>query len=606
MTTESSIIKKGHRIEDDYEVILFIKKGLNAETYRVRGPDGKLYFLKLFKYSNLPPSSFDEKNDLLESEILSTLKHRNIVSYIDSGELIIDGSKMGFLVEEFIPGETIEQRLVRGDVRTIYDVKQIIRNVLEALNYLHEQDEPIIHNAVNAQNIMLDLSSGIQVAKLIDFGHARFFYQSSGSYYNEGLNPFYIAPESFYGIFSPQTDLFSAGALAYHLLCGIPPWHESALSISRTNTERAEILKDKRTRALTFNESSKEFPDYDPKLPVIIKKALQSDSELRFKSAQEFLDAVNGVIEIEEINERRMQKLGGEEKGKSNTPKKKTGRGFEAIAGMTELKDQLQLEIVNAIKNPEEYKRYGVTLPNGMLLYGPPGCGKTYFSKCLAEEVGFNFIDIKPSSLQSKWINATQENISNMFKTAEENAPTFIFIDELDALVPSRDMDLNQMHSNAVNEFLAQMNNLGERGIFVVGATNRPDRVDPAILRTGRLDKKIYVPPPDHDARKALFEMYLKERPLDFGIDYDELARRAENYVTSDIQFLVNEGALRALKEKSRISMKTLLDTIEMTKPSVAISELRKYEVVRSIMESEISEEEKKNPFGFELPNKKK
>src|SRR5699024_5047807 len=115
--------------------------------------------------------------------------------------------------------------------------------------------------------------------------------------------------------------------------------------------------------------------------------------------------------------------------------------------------------------------------------------------------IGFHFYQINPSDIQSKWVNASQENIKNLFDNARENAPSVIFIDELDALVPSRDTaNVSHMNTSAVNEFLAQMNNSGDDGIFVIGATNRPTAIDPAILRAGRLDKKIYVPVPDFDA----------------------------------------------------------------------------------------------------------
>jgi transitional endoplasmic reticulum ATPase len=148
-------------------------------------------------------------------------------------------------------------------------------------------------------------------------------------------------------------------------------------------------------------------------------------------------------------------------------------------------------------------QRYGVTIPNGMLLYGPPGCGKTFFAKHFAEEVGFNFMLATPSTLKSRYINATQENIAKMFEEAEKNAPTIIFIDEINELLPNRDSDAHEMAKSAVNEMLAQMDRTGEKGIFIIGATNYPDMIDPAMLRAGRLDKKFYLPPPDFEAKKS-------------------------------------------------------------------------------------------------------
>lgn len=270
---------------------------------------------------------------------------------------------------------------------------------------------------------------------------------------------------------------------------------------------------------------------------------------------------------------------------------------------MKELKEQLQHDVINALQTPQEYESYGITIPNGMLLYGPPGCGKTFFSKRFAEEVGFNFIDIKPSSLQSKFVNATQENIAKMFEEAEKNAPTIIFIDELDALVPSREGDLHQMHANAVNEFLAQMNDCGSKGIFIIGASNRPEKIDPAILRAGRLDKKVYLPVPDFEARKEMFQIYLNQRKdkLDFGIDYDKLSAFTKNYISADIALIVNDASRKAHKEKARISMEILEFIIKNTKPTVSLSEIKKYDLLKRKMDSDNEEDDsnKRNPIGF-------
>jgi transitional endoplasmic reticulum ATPase len=205
-----------------------------------------------------------------------------------------------------------------------------------------------------------------------------------------------------------------------------------------------------------------------------------------------------------------------------------------------------------------------------------------------------------PSTLKSRFINATQENIAKMFEEAEKNAPTIIFIDEINELLPNRDSDAHEMAKSAVNEMLAQMDRTGEKGIFIIGATNYPDMIDPAMLRAGRLDKKFYLPPPDFEARKAMFEMYLKNRPLDFGMDYDKLSALTLNYVSSDIEFLVNEASRLALKEKSRITMQILENIIKNTKPSVPLHELHKYETVRAKMNSEQTEQKNERPrIGF-------
>jgi transitional endoplasmic reticulum ATPase len=600
-TSDSAILSKKFLIDSKYIVLLFIKKGMYAETYRVRGKDGKIYFLKLYNYSKQAVSSFDKDNNLLEIEILKKAKHPNIVAYKDSGELIFENKKFGYLVLEFVVGETLSERTSREKISSIYDIKEFAIGILNGLQYLHSLPEPIMHNEITPQNIMLDLSGDIPKSIIIDFAYARYFHQSTKVFNKEGLNLNYVASECFNNIYSPQSDLFSVGAVMYHLLFGLPPWFKDISKYRSEKNKTEEAILDERKKPLSFPKIDDTFVDFDPSIILVLKKALHFNTEIRFSSAMSFIQALNGEIEVEDVDKVHLQKSETEETVKKTLSAKTKGKGFEAIAGMQELKEQLQHDVINALLNPKEYEKYGITIPNGMLLYGPPGCGKTFFSKRFAEEVGFNFIDIKPSSLQSKFVNATQENIATMFEEAEKNAPTIIFIDELDALVPSREGDLHQMHANAVNEFLAQMNDCGAKGIFIIGASNRPEKIDPAILRAGRLDKKVYLPPPDFQARKAMFQLYLKPRPLDFGIDYEKLSILTENYVSADIELLVNEASRKALKEKSRISMGILEFVIKNTKPTVSASELKKYEFLRKKLESENDNDEgsKRNPIGF-------
>lgn len=599
MSSYKGILPKDLAIDSQYRVLLFIKQGSNAETYRVKGNDGKLYFLKLFNYSKLHRSAFDNENNLLEIELLKKVKHENIVSYKCSGELIYENKKFGYLVLNFIAGETLAERISRESFKNYYDIQQIVSDVLNGLNYLHSLSEPIIHNEISPQNIMLDLSSDVPKAKIIDFGFARSFHQSTKAYNKNGLNFNYIASECFKGYYSPQSDIFSVGAVMYQTLFGLPPWFKDISKFQADRTNAEDTVLQERRKPLTFPKLSDDFVGYDEKVNLILKKALSQDTENRFQSAQEFINTINGDIEVEDID--KVQKVKSDDNPEKKIQSKKAkGKGFDAIAGMKELKAQLKLDVIDALHSPEEYAKYGVTFPNGMLLYGPPGCGKTFFAKHFAEEVGFNFILATPSTLKSRYINATQENIAKMFEEAEKNAPTIIFIDEINELLPNRSTDAHEMAKSAVNEMLAQMDRTGEKGIFIIGATNYPDMIDPAMLRSGRLDKKFYLPPPDFEARKSMFEMYLKNRPLDFGIDYDQLSRLTENYVSADIELLVNEASRFALKNKIRISMTILIEVIKSNKPSVPLHELKKYELIKAKMEGENIEQKNERPrIGF-------
>jgi transitional endoplasmic reticulum ATPase len=601
---ELQSIPKDFIIDDKYKIVLFIKKGESTESYRVKNSDGKLLFLKLFELSKLHRTSFDSNGNVLEVEILRNISHANIVNYKDSGEFVFENRRFGYLVLSFIVGETLAARITRENVSTLYDAKFYVQGVLNGLKYLHSLDEPIIHNEITLSNVMLDLSGTIPIPKLIDFGFARPFHKSSKTFNRGGINLYYLATESFNNVFSPQSDIFSAGALLYQLIYGFPPWYKALSKYVTDRTKLEEVLIEERAKPLLFPDVSEKFPDFDVTITNIIKTSLHQDTELRFKSADQFIKALSGEIEIEDPDRLQLQTSQNEfSKPKIKHSGKQIGKGFSAIAGMKTLKQQLQLDVIDALLNPEEYQKYDVTIPNGILLYGPPRCGKTFFAQRFSEEVGFNFVTIKPSDLQSKYVNATQENIRRMFEQAEEKAPSIIFIDELDALVPNREGELHQMHASAVNEFLAQMNNTGDKGIFIIGATNRPEKIDPAILGAGRLDKKFYVPPPDFDARKAMFELYLKKKPLDFGIDYDKLARLTENYVSGDIKLLVDDSARKALKLKERISIEILESTINEVKPSIPLVELNKYEQLRKTMEGSAMIENKRNPIGFKRTN---
>ena len=600
MENRQYTLHKSTVLNEKYTVLLSIKKGRNTETYRVRGKDGKLYFLKLFNPAKLHHSAFDGKGNLLEVEFLKRIEHENIVSYKDSDEIIVEGKKYLYLVLNFIAGETLAERMMREPISTIYDIRQILSDVLNGLQYLHSQSDPIIHNEITPQNIMVDLSSDTPKAKIIDFGYARSFLQSSKSFNRQGLNLSFVASECITAkTFSPQSDLFSIGVVMYQMLFGTLPWavsHSSYEAKMSSDSITTEKLLQQREKPLLFPNVGNRIADFDDSVLKIIARSLQSDTESRFQLAQEFLQALSGEIEINNDEETKSPKL------KSEKPKtqKKTGGGFSAIAGMSELKEMLQTDVINIIRNPEEYQKHGLGLPNGMLLYGPPGCGKTFFAERFAEETGYNFRKVIASDLASIYVHGTQEKIGKIFDEARKNAPTILYFDELDAMTPDRE---NAQHSygSEVNEFLSQLDNSGDSGVFVIGSTNKPQLIDKAILRAGRLEKHFYIPPPDFEARRAMFEIYLKNRPLDFGIDYEKLAILTENYVSGDIKLIVDEASRKTIREKTkRITMETLVFIIKNQRPTISLDILQKYEKIKNEMEGK---KEERRRVGFQSNN---
>lgn len=589
------ILQKGQSINDKYYITFSLRKGNYAETYRVKDKNKKPLFLKLFSYSKLDKTQFDVNDDIQEIEILKKISHPNIVKYKDSGEIIIENKKYAFVILDFVSGESLANKLQREQVFNSIEAKEVVVGVLNGLNYLHGKSPVLIHNEISLSNIMLDLSKKVSTVKITDFGYARFVTQPNRDFNKNGLNPFYTANECFNKVFSIQSDIFSVGALYYHMLFGLPPWFIE-ISKYKSNDERIEeLISEERKKPLKVINTDVKVDD---STLAIIKKALQPEADSRFESVQEFIQAINGDIEIlvESSNPKNLKPA----------LSKKQGSGFKGIAGMSSLKEKLKNDVIDVIENPEEYDKHGLSIPNGMLLYGPPGCGKTFFAEKFAEEAGYNFIKVISSDIASIYIHGSQEKIGQIFKEAKEQAPTILYFDELDAMVPKRENANNQSQSGEVNEFLSQLDNIGEAGVFVIGSTNKPDSIDKAILRAGRMEKWYFIPPPDFEARRAMFELYLKDRPIEFGINYEDLAKVTDNYVASDIKLIVDEASRKAVGEfkskkadSSRISMETLKFIIDNQKPTVQLSEIKKYDAIRNEIEGIDSKNSQKGKIGF-------
>jgi len=252
---------------------------------------------------------------------------------------------------------------------------------------------------------------------------------------------------------------------------------------------------------------------------------------------------------------------------KNETSRLQPSLKWDGVAGMRELKAIFERDIILPLHEPEIYELYKVSLPNGVLLYGPPGCGKTFIARKLSQLLGYNFKEIKPSDLASIYVHGTQEKIGQLFADAKAMAPCMLFLDEIEALVPNRSGGGIDFHYQAeVNEFLVHLNESQKNRILVVGATNLPDHIDPAVRRPGRLDKKIFVGPPDLEARAEALKLFLKDRPQD-TIDIVSLAEKTECYTFAELELIVNEAAREALGLRKPISNNLILNVINKNKP---------------------------------------
>jgi len=357
-------------------------------------------------------------------------------------------------------------------------------------------------------------------------------------------------------------------------------------------------------KAVLLKEYRKEHPiefsslNVEDKVKGILAKGLSVDYNERYRSVDEVLRDINAdEVPLKPAKSEKEESQKENATGFNNSVespnkvdfeiKRGNGNGFKDIAGMDELKSYLAQRVIFVIKNKEKVEKYRLTTPNGLLLYGPPGCGKTFVAEKFAEETGFNFILVKSSDLASSFHHGSQEKIAQLFKQAEKKAPIVICFDEFDALVPDRSNPAAQYSSGEVNEFLSQLNNCAQKGIFVVGTTNRPDKIDPAVLRTGRIDKMVYVPLPDKDARKGIFSIHLAGRPYDEErMDLDKLSELTDGYIASDIAYVVNDAAMIAAYTDKDITQQLLEETICNTRPSLRKDTLGVYDGIRDKMEN--------------------
>ncbi len=304
------------------------------------------------------------------------------------------------------------------------------------------------------------------------------------------------------------------------------------------------------------------------------------------------------------------------------------------VGGLDEVKNALKEAVEWPLKNAENFKRLGIRPARGIMLYGPPGCGKTHIVKALANEAGVNFIAVKGPEIMSKWVGESEENIRKIFRKAKQVSPSIIFFDEIDAIAPRRGLDVgSRVSEQIVSQILTEMSGVEDiEGVAVIAATNRPDIIDPALLRPGRFDKLIYVPAPDKETRKKVLEVHTKNVPIIWesaekgkkgegylkfpmnknaadkaGADMktkfiDNVADKTDGYSGADIEAVVREAAMEALRENinaKEVTAKHFEEALKKIRPSITKDMFVQYQrAAEDLRKVKLEEEEKARYIG--------
>ncbi|HDN82003.1 MAG TPA: AAA family ATPase [Methanomicrobia archaeon] len=257
---------------------------------------------------------------------------------------------------------------------------------------------------------------------------------------------------------------------------------------------------------------------------------------------------------------------------------------WKDIGGLKKVKEELKESVEWPLKYPERFKKMGIRPPKGIFLYGPPGCGKTLLAKAVACESEANFISVKGPEILSKWVGESEKAVRKIFRKARQVSPSIIFFDEIDSIASIRGEEIgSRVGERVVDQLLTEMDGLEELSdVIVIGATNRPDIVDPGFLRPGRFDRKILVPAPDKKAKLEILKVHTKNMPLAKDVDLKYLAERTENFSGADLEGLVREAAMTALREDENIkevSMRHFKKALEEITPSIDRETIRSYEL---------------------------
>jgi transitional endoplasmic reticulum ATPase len=297
---------------------------------------------------------------------------------------------------------------------------------------------------------------------------------------------------------------------------------------------------------------------YPEKADHILKQALSLESSNPKQAAAFFLDASEMYLYLSQSNNpylskqyldkaqkcyQKYQTLNQEPLIEVKKTKLKSQLSFKDVGGLEDLKKEIRLRIIEPLKNPEIFKKFGKKVGGGILMYGPPGCGKSLIAEATANEANATFFHVKASDLKSKYVGETEQNIAKLFEQAREQSPSIIFFDEFEVLGGARETS-DPYTRQAVSQLLTEMDGVGSKDdqILLLAATNEPWNIDVALRREGRFGRSLFIPQPDEESRANILKILLKDKPVSLEINYDELSHYTENYSGADLKGLVESA----------------------------------------------------------------
>jgi len=354
------------------------------------------------------------------------------------------------------------------------------------------------------------------------------------------------------------------------------------LKIDSSNVEAKELLaeiylkKGKTSTAIIILEELDQADELTTNGKVVLAKAyLREENIGRAKELYQMVLLVDPETNDEELDEAfRVSETRTEEMVEDGFLEKPDVK-FADVGGLDNIKKEIDLKIIKPLENAELYAAYGKKIGGGILLYGPPGCGKTFLAKATAGEINAAFINVSLNDILDMWLGNSEKNLHNVFAKARENTPCVVFFDEIDALAAKRSDMVQSAGKKVINQFLSELDGIqhDNEGLLIIGATNAPWHLDSAFRRPGRFDRIIFVPPPDVKSKELILELKLKDKPNE-NIDYKKVAKKTKNYSGADINAIVDIAVEAKLEEAllsgipKPITTKDLLNAVDKHRAS--------------------------------------